>query len=93
MVDRAEDYTWQDANQVTVMAGLVFDDVPEGGASETEEKEEACPGISQPKLYIRMNSSLVHDTTEFRQRFGFTHNLFLLGTVIHPLGGCFFEAR
>jgi hypothetical protein len=65
MVDRAEDYEWQDQNQVTVMGGLVFDDVPEGGVGRAEE---ACPGISQPKVYIRMNSSLVHDTTTFRQR-------------------------
>ena len=31
MVDRAEDYEWQDQNQVTVMGGLVFDNIPEGG--------------------------------------------------------------
>ena len=78
MVDRAEDYEWQDQNQVTVMGGLVFDDVPEGGVGGAEE---ACPGISQPKVYIRMNSSLVHDTTTFRQRSAFTHSSSLFVSV------------
>lgn len=61
LVDKAEDYNWQEENQITVMAGLIFnvgiDNVTEG-----------CPGISQPTLTIRMNSSLVHDTTVFRER-------------------------
>ena len=63
MQRRAEDYKWQDENKINVMAGLFFADVPEGGGAEG-----ACPGMTQPKLYIRMNSSLVHDTTRYRKR-------------------------
>ena len=64
MEERAEDYRWQEENEVTVVAGLFFDDIPEEG----EEGEGACPGMLQPKLYLRMNSTAVHDTTAFRSR-------------------------
>lgn len=72
LVERAEDLQWQFDEEIIVMAGLVFDDVPEGGGKGGDsegEREGACPGLSQPKLYIRMNSTLVHDTTRNRRRF------------------------
>ena len=68
MVERAEDYTWQEENQVTVVAGLVFDDIPGGEGEGEGEGEGACPGMLQPKVYIRMNSTAVHDTTVFRSK-------------------------
>lgn len=58
--ERASDYQWQVDSGITVLAGLVFTDLPEG--------QEGCGGISQPELYIRMNSTLVHDTTVLKER-------------------------
>ena len=72
LIEQSEDFEWQEENEITVFAGLIFKGVPDdeeevGGAEETGGAG-VCPGISQPKLYIRMNSSLVHDTTLYRQR-------------------------
>ena len=66
----SSDYAWQEENQIVIMAGLVFTDIPDsGGEGEGEgEGEGVCAGISQPRLYIRMNSTLVHDTTRYRTR-------------------------
>ena len=70
----SSDYAWQEENKIIIMAGLVFTDIPDsGGEGEGEEEGEGegegvCAGISQPRLYIRMNSTLVHDTTRYRTR-------------------------
>ena len=58
--EKASDYQWQVDSGITVLAGLVFSGLPEG--------EEGCGGMAQPKLYIRMNSTLVHDTTVLKER-------------------------
>ena len=67
LIEKAEDYEQQEKDKIIVVAGLVFEDVP-GDEEESESETGACPGLSQPKVYIRMNSTLVHDTTVFRER-------------------------
>ena len=62
----SSDYAWQEENKIIIMAGLVFTDIPDSGGEG--EGEGVCAGISQPRLYIRMNSTLVHDTTRYRTR-------------------------
>ena len=64
LVKLAEDYEGQEKDKIIVVAGLVFEDVPK----EEESEAGPCAGLSQPKVYIRMNSTLVHDTTIFRER-------------------------
>ena len=89
--EKAEMYQFQishlNHNNMTVIAGLIFKDLPEEKKEEKKEKkdeeegkegkkeeemvdeeeEEACKGISQPKVYIRMNAP-VPDTGLIRDR-------------------------
>ena len=43
----------------------------------------ACSGISKPKLSIRMNSSLVHDTNFLRERSEFTSQIDIIDVHVH----------